>query len=118
MFADKLKELRERATDGPWWIGEMIDPDGHALAWLGNVYIDSDAPKLVNGSRYKRPRDDAEFIVFLANHADQIEALVKKTDKLIAYIGAKGEISRNKINEIQIIDDVLDALAALDKEQS
>ena len=51
---------------------------------------------------------------FLANHAAEIYALVEKTDRLIAYIGAHGEISRNKINEIQIIDDVLDALAALE----
>jgi hypothetical protein len=49
MISAKLKELVAKATEGVWYVDSMDKPDGHALAWLGDVYIDTDAPK-VNGS--------------------------------------------------------------------
>jgi len=130
-FADKLKELRERATP-PKWFKRYCDDDNHMCMTV--ISSKDYGPK--NTGQFKDETDtvaitfhqlmpavgepmyynDAttDLIVFLANHAKEIEALVEKTNKLIAYIGAHGEISRNKINEIQIIDAVLDALAAME----
>ena len=114
MFADKLKELRERATEGTWYVDECKRPDGHALAWLGNVLIETDAKK-IKGTRYKDPKDDAELIAYLANHAEQIEALVR----------AAMEIHETGVGQYDYEDSCCQALAnlrlalaALDKEQS
>ena len=60
----ELEILYERATGGRWNYDCMEKPDGHALAWLGNFYIDTDAPKK-EGTRYRNAADDAALIVAL-----------------------------------------------------
>ena len=80
MTAAKLIELEAKATEGTWYVDECKQPDGHALAWLGNVYLDTDAPK-VNGTRYKEPKDDADFIVELRNHAQDFIKLIEAAEQ-------------------------------------
>lgn len=71
----KLKELEalaDAATPGPWWSGKC-EPmaDGHALAWIGQWFVDCEG-----GQRnYKDQPNDAEFIA-AANPAT-IKAMCK-----------------------------------------
>ena len=75
-FLTELKRLMDAATKGPFYLDAMDAPDGYAMAWHGNWFVDTNAPK-VNGSRYGEPKADAELHCLLRNHADAIEALVK-----------------------------------------
>ena len=79
MTAAKLRELEAKATEGTWYVDECKQPDGHALACLGNVFIDTNAPK-VNGTRYKEPKDDAELIAYLRNHAQDFIKLIEAAE--------------------------------------
>ena len=63
---EKLDAAYNAATGGDWSTHYMKSPDGHALAWFGNHYIDTDAPK-VGGTRYKDPRADADFCATMHN---------------------------------------------------
>ena len=65
-FADRLEELRKAATGTPW------TREGH-----------SRIPEIsMNGIRSSA---DADYIAFLANHADAILELVRAAEGFIAY---------------------------------
>jgi hypothetical protein len=71
-FADKLKELRDRATETPW----------RACTWdvMERPHVHKDMPDEGRCSgKFDLPLNaaDAELIAFLANHAAEIEALVR-----------------------------------------
>lgn len=112
-FLAKLDALRQAATKGPFEVehDELVSVIREQQQGFTHV------PCCVAESYDDQRKGCMEYLCFLANHADALAELVQKTDKLIAYIGAHGEIGRNKINEIELIDDVLNALDALDKEQ-
>ncbi len=119
MTAAKLIELEAKATEGEWYVGEIDKPDGYALAWLGNVYIDTHAPKVNGLSRYKDQKDDADFIVELRNHAQDFIKLIEAaekiapyTDTLICYASTADEFPLNGA-----VKEFHEALAAF-KEQS
>jgi len=58
MNLDQLIKLADAATPGPWWAGKCEPADGHALAWIGNHFVDCEG-----GQRnYKEQVDDAAFI--------------------------------------------------------
>lgn len=73
---DELDALERKATKGPWWSGGMKTADGHALAWLGNAFVDTETPK-VGGTRYREPQDDAAFIAALRNAYPLIKAAIE-----------------------------------------
>jgi len=129
-------ERCEKCGDKDWMGGfcsvpDTAPPSGQREGMLQAAVIASEEIEKYSGNRacalYVRNAIRAEAEKLPQSHvpepvepngaiiAAEIEALVEKTDNLIAYIGATGGISRNKINEIQIIDDVLDALAALEE---
>jgi hypothetical protein len=107
-FIDKLSALLAKATEGVWYVGSMDKPDGHALAWLGDVYIDTDAPK-VNGTRYKEPKDDAELIAYLRNHAQDFIRLMEAAENM--------RDCKGRYHTEQATTKVFEALAAF-KEQN
>lgn len=75
-FADKLAELRERATKGPW------SREGHSR--LVGVTL--------NGIQRT---EDADFIAFLANHAEAIEKVARALEpfaKAYAIADEAGEL--------------------------
>jgi len=82
MTEGDLKELEilfERATGGRWSYDCMVMPDGYALAWLGNFYVDSDAPKKPGEvGRYAKTADDAALIVALHNRWPELRELAIK----------------------------------------
>jgi len=88
MTAQTLRKLVAKATEGGWYVGTMDKPDGYALAWLGNVYIDTHAPKVNGLSRYKDPADDAELIAYLRNHADDFIKLIEAAENVERYLDA------------------------------
>ena len=92
MTARTLRELVAKATEGGWYVGEMDKPDGYALAWLGNVYIDTHAPK-VNGTRYKDPKDDAELIAALRNYAPYFIKLIEAAESVVEWSERDTEIA-------------------------
>ena len=65
----ELKALADAATPGPWWSGECVPADGHALAWLGNMFVDCNGGQ----KNYAEPSHDAEFI---AASREAIPALI------------------------------------------
>ena len=73
MNAIDLKAIRaaaEAASPGPWWHGECKPADGHALAWLGQSFVDC-----AGGCRnYVDPALDAVYIA-TANPAAILELL-------------------------------------------
>jgi len=86
-FADKLAELLERATPGPWAVGtrsgrnpaliyshtsesEYLDP---AICDVYGIPLHTTIDKAAGSNGIS----NAEFITFLANHAAEIEALVR-----------------------------------------
>lgn len=89
-FIERLEELSEKATKGNWIADYDSQPDGHALAWLGNWYLDTDAPK-VNGSRYQSPEHDAQMLAFLANHRQAIIDLVKAAEGARALLQKRAD---------------------------
>jgi hypothetical protein len=110
-FADKLKSLRERATPGPCRI-EHSATNG-AEVWQN--YVPTGSILVAKFGHAKFDKSNAELYTHLANHAAEIEDLFRKTDKLISHIGMHGEADRDKIEDRVMVDDVLDALEALDK---
>ena len=55
--------LADKATPGPYWCSPMDLPDGHALAWVSNWFIDTERPKPKGShTRYLKPEDDAKFL--------------------------------------------------------
>jgi UDP-2,3-diacylglucosamine pyrophosphatase LpxH len=96
-FADKLRELRERATKGPWSESESNQEGLVAVASDGfDVWVVSGRKK------------DRELIAFLANHAAEIEALVRAADEVCNPSGYRDYlVSHNELRQ---------ALSALDKE--
>ncbi len=107
-FPDKLTELIDKATKGTWHVGYMESPDGHALAWLGNTYIDTDAPK-IKGTRYEWPEDDAKLIVYLVNHAEAIRDLVVAAEDAVKDFDLYEEYPLHKLDTLQ------EALAKLEE---
>lgn len=65
----KLRELAQKATPGPWWHDYCNPADGHALAWLGNWFVE-----IKQRVPYNSPQEDAEFIA-TANPAAILELL-------------------------------------------
>ena len=55
---DALRSLAEEATPGPWWHGECTPPDVHALAWIGQSFVDCEGGQ----KNYAAPSRDAEYI--------------------------------------------------------
>jgi hypothetical protein len=102
-FADKLKELRERATKGPVLI-ESNSRHLHQVSLRG---------------RHNRITDDmlawdADLYAFLANHAEQIEALVRAAEEY-------EKESTSPVKDYGLVairrKQVFAALVALDKSQ-
>lgn len=90
-FADRLKELRERATKGPWnlvhrCIGgpKTPDPDVDEICGLGWDWDDTEPfnapPEPMRGAFEKGA--DAALIVHLVNHAEAIERLVRAAESM------------------------------------
>lgn len=72
---ENLKAAAQAATPGPWWSGECVPADGHALAWLGQSFVDCEG-----GQRnYVAPSRDADFIA-TANPSAILE-LIERLEK-------------------------------------
>jgi hypothetical protein len=101
-FADNLRELRERATDTPWSFHQshIYAPDGNYIAVIHNPGAkESDYPI----------EDNRNFIAFLANHAEQIEALACAAERVVN--------AETESDDYVAILALQNALYALDKEQ-
>lgn len=74
-FTDKLKELREKATKGPW----TFDPSPfHRKGEIQTASIAGPDGRSLNGQwRYPCSIHDARLIIHLINHSEEIEALVE-----------------------------------------
>lgn len=77
-----LLALADKATPGEWITGHMREPDGHALAWIGNHWVDPVTK--VKGNEYKEAADDAAFIASapllaaeLRKHAEMVDRLME-----------------------------------------
>lgn len=71
---NKLRELAEVATQGPWYCDECDPADGHALAWIGKWFIET-----AHRMPYADQQADASFIA-AANPA----AIIALLDRLEA----------------------------------
>lgn len=80
-FLPELKRLMDAATKGPFIVGRMEAPDGHAMAWHGNWYVDSEAPR-IKGERYGDPEADAKLHKLFLDHAPALAELVEAADKI------------------------------------
>ena len=77
-----LRKLAEEATPGPWWSGECRPPDGYALAWLGQSFVDCDGGR----KNYVASSRDADYIA-----AANPQAIISMLD----YIETLEEIEEN-----------------------
>lgn len=77
-FADKLRELRERATPVPWHVDTDDRP---GMSWNNHICV-AGKPLTVCFMAHDEKDNSgqqaaAEIIVSLANHSAEIEALVR-----------------------------------------
>ena len=116
-FADKLRELREKATEGPW----HVDPDDRpGMSWNNQICVEG-KPLTVCFMAHE-PRDNsgqqaaAELITYLRNHSAEIESLVRAANLMLSHCG-KVVVSSSEGTSFYADDVLRDALAALEKEQ-
>lgn len=127
-FADKLRELRERATQGDWAaLPEECDKPYIRIRGTlpGSRYKIANVITPVYEGVHKREaeetRANAKLITFLANHAEKIEALVRVSQKAADMISAE-YCSHSPIpcgdHDKCYAQDIYRVLNALEKEQS
>lgn len=129
-FLTELERLKGAATKGPWrW-------DGSDLWHVGFGYDDADDPHRYTGVRYderleKSPilHANKDLICFLRNHADALAELVRAAEKRAVhrecedswYSCPKSPEGCANPGEGEACncgaDDLINALAALDKER-
>lgn len=81
--ARRVLELQAKATPGPYWHAKMESPDGNALAWISNWFIDTERPKPKGShTRYLKPEDDAAFLRSAHDMADLIRELLEENERL------------------------------------
>lgn len=109
MTDEQLKAIRDtakKATPGSWWAGECKPADGHALAWLGNWFVDCEG-----GQRnYVDPSLDAAYIAAAQPATviallDEIESLRKDADR---YRWLRDTYAEDKDIGIKVYHDALD----------
>ena len=79
-----LLALADKATPGEWITGHMREPDGHALAWIGNHWVDPVTK--VKGNEYKEAADDAAFIASAPLLAAELRKHAEMVDRLRAAL--------------------------------
>jgi len=79
----KLKLLATNATQGPWWNGVCNPADGHALAWIGTHFVETE-----HRIPYNSQEDDAAYIA-AANPAVILE-LIDRIEQLEAKQAMEG----------------------------
>lgn len=80
---DRLLGLADKATPGPWWHAKMDSPDGNALAWISNWFVDTERPRPKGAvSRYLRPEDDAAFLAAAHDMIALIRAQAAEIERL------------------------------------
>lgn len=89
------KALADAATPGPWWSGECVPADGHALAWLGNMFVDCNGGQ----KNYAEPSCDAEFI---AASREAIPALIADLEEATSARGNSVLVPAQKLEEMQV----------------
>ena len=82
----ELKALADAATPGPWWSGECVPADGHALAWLGNMFVDCNGGQ----KNYAEPSHDAEFIAASREAIPALIADLKEVQRELENERARG----------------------------
>ena len=118
MNLNELKKLAEAATPGPWWSDQCEPADGHALAWIGNYFVDCDG-----GQRnYREQLDDAAFIA--AANPQMIQRMIgcmevmatalESTETEMRYAGFSQYQSDNAMRK-QVHEEAVKALAAFNE---
>ena len=114
-FTETLKRLSSAATAGKW----AVDPDDRPDMEWNNHIVQVGSPTTICFMTHA-PLDNspqqaaAELIVYLRNHCDAIAKLVEAAQAVIAECDAPDSDWSPKLGER--IDDVEQALAALNKE--
>ena len=124
---DDLRQLRERATPGPWTkqlVGPTVFPPGALDRWRTEIEHSqpSDEPPVVATLGWASNVEDADspdaaLIVWLVNHAEPLEALwraAKESAELAPRVPDGNKFGR----PWTIPNPVIAALAALEQEQS
>jgi len=118
-FISELERLKEKATKGPWTVGEYDETAGYDCM-TGGIEV---GPITIDGMDYgQKPCDeisieslekmqsDAKLIALLVNHADEIAELVKAAEKVTRHSGsAHRAVEQSGLR---------DSLANLNKEKS
>jgi hypothetical protein len=77
---NKIEAAAKSATPGAWWSGIDEHPDGHALAWVGNAFVDCEGGQ----KNYGEPINDAAHIA-TANPAAVLEmvSMIRERDAVL-----------------------------------
>jgi hypothetical protein len=97
----ELKALADAATPGPWWSGECVPADGHALAWLGNMFVDCNGGQ----KNYAEPSCDAEFI---AASREAIPALIAGLEEANAHLASSQASVRTLDDFVKMLENERD----------
>lgn len=111
-FADRLEELRKKATPGTWRVAEHRTHGRRCFAKRITLTPDNargDIANIIAGLGSLDTNVDAEFICFLANNADAILELVRAAEVMVGH--AEGDDLDAELLAV-------DALAKLNGEQT
>lgn len=116
-FADRLAELRERATRGPWSCDPRSCTDADKIrAGMDSIQAASESDEDFLGWYVVGPKvpgrgdflgNDAALIAFLANHAAAIEKVVRAADEIVHPRSFRDHLTSHV--------DLRDALSELDQ---
>lgn len=90
-FVESLSELHAKATPKPPWVvaggNRIISPTVHQNGFPGTLKRIGETFLGMSGHDNQEALDNAAYLVFLANHAEAILALVKAAETTSHWIG-------------------------------